>query len=437
MQYQKAKDIRGTSFGDLMAKKLIGGGGIGESLGATISEKGKATMTGIKQAFDPLNMAKFMTGGSSLGPALLGKMLGRSKQDIKFFAGKTRKGRDTASKLGPVEGDSDMTSLLYNIENLLKTSLEEDKMQRDMDNQFAEERESERLRRHKELIEAITGKKYEGKASATKIQKEETPAGSSIFDDILAGLGLKEIAKSALSGLGKLATFAVGPIGAPLLAAAAIGAFGYFIYKALKAEPSYEAEQEMKGIKQAESVGGLAGVKDEEDRIRKLPEYQRTMTEILNYEKTYNEGEKLSDAQLEGFAKRGAESQKAVETYKAQRDGKTATPVTQAPATTAMPASTETAAGEGTATATSTTSSSQPNAAVSPMDSPNMGTALQSAQSQNLDMKVTDSSEDPSIEISNSVKVNAPSTQTKDPLPPVRNLEETFQRMILYSTRVV
>ena len=75
MEYQKAKDIRGTSFGDLMAKKLIGGGGIGESLKSTISDKTKAKMTGFKQAFDPLNMAKFMTGGSSLGPALLGKIL--------------------------------------------------------------------------------------------------------------------------------------------------------------------------------------------------------------------------------------------------------------------------------------------------------------------------------------------------------------------------
>lgn len=420
MEYQKAKDIRGTSFGDLMAKKLISGGGIGQSLGATISEKGKATMTGIKQSFDPLNVAKFLTGGSSLGPALLGKMLGRSKQDIKFFAGKTRKGRDTASKLGPIGGDSDMASLLYSIENLLKSSIEEDKMQRDTENQFAEEREAERLRRHKELISAITGKKYEGTASATKIQKEETPAGSSILDDVLAGLGLKEIAKSALSGLGKLATFAVGPIGAPLLAAAAIGAFGYFIYKALKAEPSYEAEQEAKGIKQAESVGGLAGVKDEEDRIKKLPEYQRTMTEIMNYEKIYNEGEKLNDTQLEGFATRGPEAQKAVEAYRAKRDGVTAAPVSS-PATNANVTETSTAT---------------PTAA-SQVESPNMGTTLQGVQTQNLDMKVVQSTEDPAIEVSNSVKVNTGSTETKVPLPSVRNLEETFQRMILYSTRVV
>jgi len=421
MEYQKAKDVRGTSFGDLMAKKLIGGSGIGGSLGATISEKTKATMTGIKQSFDPLNMAKFMTGGSSLGPALLGKMMGRSKQDIKFFAGKTRKGRDTASKLGPIESGGDFASILYNIENLLKSSIEEDKLQSDRESNFAEEKELERLRRHKELMEAITGKKYDGKASATKMKKDIEESGGSIIDDIVSAFGLKEVGKLALKGLGSLATFALGPIGAPLLAAAAIGGFGYFIYKALKEEPSYEAEQEAKGIKQAESVGGLAGVKDEMEKRKGLPEYDRTMAEIKDYEKSYNEGEKLNNVQLDGFAKRGPGALEAVEDYKVERDkalGKTSSapqPIT-------------------TATSAPTTTSNQEPAAV---ESPNVGSALQSVQSQNLDMKIPVSSEDPSVAISNTTKVSNTSTKEKKNLPAVRNMEETFQRMILYSTRVV
>ena len=423
MEYQKAKDVRGTSFGNLMAKKLIEGGGIGGSLGATISEKTKATMTGIKQSFDPLNMAKFMTGGSSLGPALLGKIMGRSKKDIKFFAGKTRKGRDTASKLSPIESGGDFASILYNIENLLKSSLEEDKLQRARENNFAEEKELERLRRHKELMEAITGKKYDGKASATKIKRDAEESGGSIIDDIVSAFGLKEVGKLALKGLGSLATFALGPIGAPLLAAAAVGAFGYFIYKALKAEPSYEAEQEAKGIKQAQEVGGLAGVKDEMDKRKSLPEYDRTMAEIKDYEKIYNEGEKLSNTQLDGFAKRGPGALEAVEDYKVERDkssgqtSSTSQPITTTPAP-----------------APAATTVNQEPAAV---DTPNMGSALQSVQSQNLDMKIPVSNEDPSIAISNTTKVSNTSTKEKNPLPPVRNLEETFQRMILYSTRVV
>jgi hypothetical protein len=445
MEYQKAKDIRGTSFGDLMAKKLLEGGGIGESLKATVSQKTKAKMTGIKESFDPLNMAKFMTGGSSLGPALLGKLMGRSKKDIKFFAGKTRKGRDSASKLGALDDDTDITSILYDIEKLLSESLEYDKMQSDKENNFAEEKESERLRRHKELIEAITGKKYSGKASATTMKKDAEEEESS---GLLSMFGLKDVGKMALRGLGTLAKFALGPIGAPLLAAAAIGGFGYFIYKALKEEPSYEAEQAAKGIRQAESVGGLAGVKDEEDRIKKLPEYERTMAEIANYEKNYNEGEKLGDMQLAGFAKRGSESARAVEDYKAKRDGVTATPVPSSPQT---PASTETneastesaspmaGGGIGASGMTSVSSSTgaEGGGSAAAMQSPNMGSQLQNVQAENLDMSIPTSSEDPSVVFNQSTKTPESSTKTKSPLPAVRNMEETFQRMILYSTRVV
>lgn len=428
MEYQKAKDIRGTSFGDLMAKKLLEGGGIGESLKATVSQKTKAKMTGIKESFDPLNMAKFMTGGSSLGPALLGKLMGRSKKDIKFFAGKTRKGRDSASKLGALDDDTDITSILYDIEKLLSESLEYDKMQLDKENNFAEEKESERLRRHKELIEAITGKKYSGKASATTMKKDAEEESSGL----LSMFGLKDVGKMALRGLGTLAKFALGPIGAPLLAAAAIGGFGYFIYKALKEEPSYEAEQAAKGIRQAESVGGLAGVKDEEDRIKKLPEYERTMAEIANYEKNYNEGEKLNDAQLEGFIKKGPEAAKAVQDYKAKRDGVTATPVPSSPQT---PASTET--NEASTESASPMAGGRGGGSAAAMQSPNMGSQLQNVQAENLDMSIPTSSEDPSVVFNQSTKTPESSTKTKSPLPAVRNLEETFQRMILYSTRVV
>lgn len=428
MEYQKAKDIRGTSFGDLMAKKLVGGKGIGESFKASVSEKTKAKMTGIKQSFDPLNIAKFMTGGSSLGPALLGKILGRSQKDVKFFAGKTRKERGGSTLDRLLGEDNEMSSILYNIEDLLKKSLEDDVLQREKENNFAEERESERLRRHKELMEAITGKKYAGKSTATKMADEDKKEE----DTIIAAFGLKDVAKMAWRGLGALATFAMGPVGVPLLAAAAIGGFGYFIYKALKEEPSYEAEQQAKGLKQAQEVGGLAGVKDEEDRIRKLPEYEKTMAEIANYEKTYNEGEKLNDAQLEGFTKKGPEAARAVQDYKAKRDGKTATPITQQPQT---PTTSATETGE---TLTPTTApGSTGGEAAAPMESPNMGTQLQSVQSQNLDMRIPESAEDPAIEVNNSVKASTPSTERKDPLPAVRNLEETFKRMILYSTRVV
>jgi hypothetical protein len=446
MEYQKAKDIRGTSFGDLMAKKLIGGEGIGESLKSTISNKTKAKMTGIKQSFDPLNMAKFMTGGSSLGPALLGKILGRSKKDINFFAGKTRKGRG-GSTLDKLMGeDNEISSILLNIEDLLKKSLDDDELQKEKENNFAEEKESERLRRHKELMEAITGKKYSGKASATKTSEDDKKEEE---DTIIAAFGLKDVAKSALKGLGALAAWAVGPIGGVILGAASAGAIGYFLVKALTSESGYEDVNSAlsKGLRQAESVGGLAGVKDEEDRIKKLPEYERTMAEIESYEKNYNEGEKLGEMQLAGFAKRGSESARAVEDYKAKRDGRTATPVSQAPQTptsaateteeSSTPSATPMAGGSSGTGASGSSSTPAAGEASAAMESPNMGSQLQNVQSENLNMKLPESAEDPAIQVNNSVKTSSPSTERKDFLPPVRNLEETFQRMILYSTKVV
>jgi hypothetical protein len=438
MNYQQAEKIRNKSFGSLLGEQE---GGLGTSLKKTLSLKSQARMTGIKEKFDPLNIAKFLTGGSNFAPAALGKLFGRSKEDIARFSGsKLKDVSGTATKIGSLEGENQTLDMLMKIYEFMQKTQEDKIAQRDAENNFAEENKLEKERRHKELIEAITGKKYYGKASATK-----TPADDKKEEDTtIAAFGLKDFGKTALKGLGTLAKFAMGPIGAPLLAAAAIGAFGYFIYKSLKEEPSYEAEQEARGIRQAESVGGLAGVKDEEDRIKKLPEYERTMAELINYEKNYNEGEKLGEMQLAGFAKRGSESARAVEDYKAKRDGKTATPVTQTPQTPA-PATEETptssavpmaGGGGGTNSPTASAVSAGGGTSVA-MESPNMGSQLQSAQAQNLDMQIPVSSKDPSIAINNTTKVSNTTTKEKKNLPAVRNMEETFQRMILYSTRVV
>ena len=71
MEYAEAKRIRGKSFGTMLGENE---GGLGESLKAAISQKTQAKMTGLKEKFDPMNIAKFMTGGSNWAPALLGKL---------------------------------------------------------------------------------------------------------------------------------------------------------------------------------------------------------------------------------------------------------------------------------------------------------------------------------------------------------------------------
>ena len=61
-----------------------------KSLKNSIDKKLKAKAKGIKETFDILNIAKVLTGGSSIGPAIVGRMLGRSKEDIEYFTGRLK-----------------------------------------------------------------------------------------------------------------------------------------------------------------------------------------------------------------------------------------------------------------------------------------------------------------------------------------------------------
>jgi hypothetical protein len=438
MDYQTAKDIRGKSFGDLMTDKLLKDRGIGASLGATISEKTKAKMTGIKETFDPLNLARVMTGGSSLGPSILGKILGRKKEDVKFFAGRTRKRRGTAEKLGPVESNGDFVTVLYNIEGLLRSSIEEDKLQREKENQFAEEKESERLRRHKQLIEAITGKKYTPTtATAEKIiQKEE----KSFVQTILEAFGIGAGALNVLKAIGRFAMLASGPA----VGAMAALSFAYVMYKMLTDKSGYEDKDSdlSKGLEQAQKVGGLAGVKDEMERRSKMPEYDRTMADIKDYETLRNEGDKLNDTQLKGFANRGPGALEAVEDYKVERDkylqitGEKPTVPGQIPASepaiepaSAVPMMSDTSA--------SVTPMSDTSTAV-PITSQMIGEKLNSVISENLTTNIQDKMAEGLDVINNStIKQALRGRETKTSIPPVRNMEESFQRMIYESTRAI
>lgn len=419
MTYQQAERLRGKSFGSLLGEQE---GGLGTSLRKTISLKSKARMTGIKEKFDPLNIAKFLTGGSNFAPAALGKLFGRSKEDIARFSGsKLRDVSGTATKIGSLESENQTLDMLMRIYEFMQKSYEDKNAQRDAENNFAEENKLEKDRRHKELIAAITGKPVGATniKAVEKVQDDKT----SFLNEVLSAFGGLSLAKTALSSLSTLAKFAIGPIGAPLLAAAAIGAFGYFIYEALKAEPSYEAEQEAEGIKQAERVGGSPGVKDEASRRKKLPEYDRTMAEIQYFETYQNEGDKLNDQQLQGYTKRGPGALEAVEDYKKQREtfNKTVGAVTP------QPASTPSAAPAPSAPV------SEPPA----VESSSSGQALNTAQSQNLDLNISESKSDPSSVVNNTVTSSSRNAQPKVSMPSVRNQEPTFANMILYSTKVV
>jgi hypothetical protein len=419
MTYQQAERLRGKSFGSLLGEQE---GGLGESLRKTLSLKSKARMTGIKEKFDPLNIAKFLTGGSNFAPAALGKLFGRSKEDIARFSGsKLKDVSGTATKIGSLESENQTLDMLMKIYEFMQKSHEDKIAQREAENNFAEENKLEKDRRHKELIAAITGKPVEIKEKETAEKVQETR--NSFLDNALAAFGGLSLAKTALSAL---AGFATSGIGAAFFGAAAAGALGYFFYKVLSDKSGYEdADSELnKGLAQAREMGGLAGVKDEAERRKKLPEYERTMAEIQDFQQNQNEGDKLNDQQLQGFAKRGPGALEAVEDYKKQRDTyekisgvKTPEPITSSPSAAPAP--------------------SAPMGEPPAVESSSTGQALSVAQSQNLDLNMPESKTDPATVVNNNSVKSYDKTGTKIPMPSVRNQEPTFANMILYSTRVV
>ena len=424
MTYQQAERLRGKSFGSLLGEQE---GGLGESLRKTLSLKSKARMTGIKERFDPLNIAKFLTGGSNFAPAALGKLFGRSKEDISRFSGsKLRDVSGTATKIGSLESENETLSILLKIYELMRKSNEDKIAQRDAENAFAEENKLEKDRQHKALIAAITGKPYAGdlnKSTASKVTDTPSP---NLFGDLLDVFGLGRDALSILKTVGKMALFFTGPVGAAILGATAVGALVYGLYKMFSNKESFEdpTSEVNKGLDQAREMGGLAGVKDEAERRKKLPEYERTMAEIQDFQQYQNEGDKLNDQQLQGFAKRGPGALEAVEDYKKQRDTyekisgiKTPEPITSSPSSAPAPSS----------------PMSEPPA----VESSSTGQALSAAQSQNLDLNIPESNTDPATVVNNNSVKSYDKTGTKIPMPSVRNQEPTFANMILYSTRVV
>jgi hypothetical protein len=61
--------------------------------------------------------------------------------------------------------------------------------------------------------------------------------------------------------------------------------------------------------------GGVLGQLAAEDKMKKLPEYEKTLAEIERYQKLFNDGNKLNEKQLEGFKKRSEIAAKAVTDY--------------------------------------------------------------------------------------------------------------------------
>ena len=234
MSYQRAAEIRKKSLKNLITDKLVEGEGIGSSVGGSISEKMKARSKGLKEKFDPLNIAKMLTG--KLGSALLGKITGRSKEDIGYFAG-NKKYKETKPKSSYVnanlnksdpglyssisEGNNQsmkkgdgFATVLARMYNLIKSQQIESIKRFRIEKNFKKIEEKQKNKWNKELIDALKNRKT---ATVITEGKKEEDGGFNIFkyieDKIIGALKwASELISSLWSPLGKLISI-LGAIG--------------------------------------------------------------------------------------------------------------------------------------------------------------------------------------------------------------------------------
>jgi putative chitinase len=136
----------------------MSGGSVGSSVRGAISDRMQASVMGLKEKFDPLNIASKLTGGSRIGPALLGRMTGRSKEDIDYFANRKRIHRfDNVMNKGEGSGDSRKSiEALENIYSFMVKTRESQIKDNHSTFKFENERQQSNQRRHDEVMNVFT-----------------------------------------------------------------------------------------------------------------------------------------------------------------------------------------------------------------------------------------------------------------------------------------
>jgi hypothetical protein len=254
LNYQQAKIVRKQSLRDVIADELIRGKGVGSAISGAIGLKTQANIKGIKEKFDPLNIVKFLTFGSRLGPALYGRLFGRSKKDIEYFAGRAkpigRKSQKLTKDAGD-EGDENtggMKKVLKQILTFLKKSHEHDMLLREEENNLKESNKLHDEKRHQELLKALGVRKPEEEVpTATPVEKPKEDNGflNGIMDSIkelIAGIESKirnliedfKSVREILSGLNNIKNLFTGGIFAQLLVFGTLFALEGYLFKKFK-----------------------------------------------------------------------------------------------------------------------------------------------------------------------------------------------------------
>lgn len=467
LNYQKARRIRGTSFADLLSDQLMDAPTIGGAIKKTISLKTQARVKGFKERFDPLNIAKFLTGGSSLGPALLGRLTGRSERDIQYFSGRMRPIRDrgTASRIGrePGTGMSEgVNEMLRKIYYLMQITRESDLERSDKELNFAEEKKLEDEKRHKELLKVLSNL---AKGNVTATEEKSGQGLLAGLMDLLRRIPAVPLPTGGGKGLGKLLKNASAFLLSPaVLSIAGVAATAWLLkYLADNDTPEGEETAASKGKTDSElamEVGpeGPGRVRPNVEEIVKERQIENKMADfriklrnmradddrkkkyLVDYVEVGDPIEKEAATRL--IAEIKPPKMTAADFQKMDKDTTPVEPavspagaVTPTPETTTTSATPVPAARSPNITNNLTLPESPP--AVPGTDS---SARLSAATAQNLDSNL------PLIKPSAASVVNNVNTgQTKQvPQKPaelntiaVRNMDPTFMRLIMDNTRVV
>lgn len=428
MGYQEAKDIRKTKFADLLAEKIVGGDPIASSFAKTISEKTKAKVTGIKEKIDPMNIAKFMTGGSNLAPALMGRLLGRNNASMRYFTGKSTKSTDTASKIGSLERDNQIVEKLFDIYEFLKSSHQNDIKAKEQEENKKEGYELEKKRRHEELLRVLSGKKVEGIVATEPTADKETGVG---FLGNAVDAAVSQAGKSILQKVGSLL---VG--GGFMTAAAVSAAFGLPVMYLMSRQTEEQAQETTKGILSAS--GGTSDAAAITEVVANTSPIERKKQNLL--------ADRPSNKKSLLFWKDGDLQNKYLEeigwdektgTTKVERDkgvvaidssGKPVVKKQEVNKTTETPAKT-----------TKPPAPAPVKETVQPLPASNNGQVLNEKTSENLNLNLPTPVPEVVTNTINNTNVTAATKpqQAMGAIPSVRNTEKTFADMILYSTRIV
>jgi hypothetical protein len=429
--YQQAKRIRGTKLTDLISDQIMYEQSIAKGIKKGISLKIRGKVKGITEKFDPLNIAKFLTFGSSLGPALLGHMLGRDAKDIQYFSGRfkpIRENKIRADKIKPLPKEDvvgDLNGILTKMYKLMSTTHENELRRKELSDNKMEEMEMERERRHQEVLNALellTGKKI--KRKATRVVPTNTGVGAgTVAAAVALGAGAATAASVAAKAVpAMMRMFLLSPLGLYITAGAALLSLLYNDEKPEETTKQILGAGDPAAVSTAIMEASAETSAVEKKKMRILADRPKNKKSYLFWRDKEMQDKYLEEIGWDQNTGTTAdERQRGVDHI--DTEGRNVTKLQ--PAGTPQPELQFDADKRGVSGKLIRQNS-------------NAGQKLDEVQKQNLDVKIAPKPKTPPSTTNNTnVNTSQLSTPVKKPLPDVRNHEDSFERMIFESTRVV